>query len=320
MKIIKRIITCVCIAALCLTMCACGKASAAQSEKTATDEHITFTDDLGNEVSLAKPGRVAALIGSYADIWCLAGGKDTLVAAANDSWTSFDLGLSDDVINIGSSKEPSLEKLLASKPDFILASCNTAADLELQDTFIQAGIPAAFFDVEHIDDYMRMLKVCTDLTGCTENYEEYGVKVKAIVDEAVSRSDGSTPTVLCMRATGSSCKVKGSDGFLLGEMLKDMGCINVADSETSLLDELSLEGIIAADPDYIFVALQGSDPSDAMETLNNTLLSNPAWQQLGAVKNGNFYTMENSLYNIKPNARWGEAYEKLADILYPEAK
>ena len=116
-----------------------------------------------------------------------------------------------------------------------------------------------------------------------------------------------------------SCKVKGSRDFVLGEMLADLGCVNIADSEESLLEDLSLEAIIAAEPDYIFAVLQGSDPTDAMETLEQTLLQNPAWSELRAVREGRFYTLEHELYNLKPNARWGEAYEKLADILYPDA-
>ena len=125
--------------------------------------------------------------------------------------------------------------------------------------------------------------------------------------------------MLCIRATGVSCKVKGSRDFVLGEMLADLGCVNIADSEESLLEDLSLEAIIAAEPDYIFAVLQGSDPTDAMETLEQTLLQNPAWSELRAVREGRFYTLEHELYNLKPNARWGEAYEKLADILYPDA-
>ena len=55
-----------------------------------------------------------------------------------------------------------------------------------------------------------------------------------------------------------------------------------------------------------------------METLSTTLLENPAWRSLTAVQEGRFYTLEHELYNLKPNARWGEAYERLADILYPQ--
>ena len=295
-----------------------GTSSTAEAARPAgSAQVISLVDDLGRTVNVgAPPRRVAALIGSFADVWCLAGGQDSLVAAAHDAWTSFDLGLSDAVADLGAVKEPNLEVLLAARPDFILASCNTAANLELQGTFEQTGIPVAYFDVQHLDDYLNMLKICTDLTGCPENYETYGLAVQAQVEAAKGRQDGSSPTVLTIRATGSSCKVKGSSDFLLGEMLSDLGCVNVADREAALLENLSLESILAADPDYIFVVLQGSDAADAQETLEKTLLSNPAWNTLRAVQEGNFYTLEHSLYNLKPNARWGEAYEKLSDILY----
>ncbi len=309
------------LTALLLLLAGCGGSGAPGGESAAPapsgPEAVTFTDDLGREVSLARPARVAALIGSFADVWCLAGGRDTLAAAANDAWTSFDLELDEAVADLGAVKEPNLEVLLAAEPDFVIGSVSTAADLELEPALTQAGIPVAYFDVDGFEDYLRMLEICTRLTEKPENYTRYGTEVAARVEAAIARQDGSAPRVLCMRATGSSCKVKGSEGTVLGEMLAALGCVNVADSDASLLEELSLEAIIAADPDYIFAALQGADPSKALAALEAGLLSNPAWETLTAVKEGRFYTMEHALYNLKPNARWGEAYEKLADILYP---
>lgn len=280
-------------------------------------ETVSFTDDLGRELELARPQRVAALIGSFADIWCLAGGKDTLAAAAGDTWTNFDLGLDDSVANLGSVKDPSLEALLAAQPDLILASCNTTADVELLETFEATGIPAAYFEVDNFEDYLRMLEVCARLTGHPENYQTYGVQVKDQVERAAARQDGSAPKVLYIRAAASVIKVKGSEGSVLGEMLADLGCVNVADSDGSLLENLSIEGIIAADPDYIFAVYQGSDKEAAQAALEETLLNNPAWANLRAVRENRFHVLDHTLYNVKPNARWGEAYEKLADILYP---
>ena len=326
----KRLLCSLLCAALALSLASCAAPAGAGASSagpapgdssgavSSQGQSVTFTDDLGREVTLSSPKRVAALIGSFADVWCLAGGKDTLVAAADDSWTQFDLGLGEEVKNLGAVKTPSQEILLAADPDFVIGSTKTAADVELMDLMDELGIPAACFDISSYEDYLRMLDICTQLTGDTQAYEEHGAAVQEQIDAARARADGSAPTVLYVRATGSSCKVKNSENTVLGEMLADLGCVNIADSETSLLESLSMETILACDPEYIFVVLQGSDPTDAEITLQNALLSDPAWNSLTAVKEGRLYYMDQQLYNVKPHARWGEAYEKLADILYPE--
>ena len=280
-------------------------------------EALSFTDDLGRAVTLpARPQRVAALIGSFADIWCLAGGADTLVAAADDTFRKFELPISPDVINLGATKAISLEKLLLAEPELILASSHTALDVELEPVLAQLGLTAAYFEVSTFEDYLRMLSRCTELTGCPENYARYGEQVRAQVEAARARADGSRPTVLYIRATGTSCRVKGSEGSVLGEMLAALDCANIADSEKSLLETLSMEAILAADPEFIFLVEQSADPDDARRMLEKTLFADPAWQTLTAVREGRCFVMDPALYNLKPNARWGEAYEALADILY----
>ena len=301
-----------------LLLAGCGVDGTGSSGAEASAEGaVAFTDALGREVSVSEPQRVAALIGSFADVWCLAGGKDTLAAAAGDTWTQFDLDLPETVADLGAVKSPSIETLLAADPDFVIGSVNTAADIELMELMDELGIPAACFEVTSFDDYLEMLGICTRITGDAEAYRLHGEAVREQVEAARARADGSSPTVLYIRATGSSCKVKGSEGSVLGEMLADLGCENIADSETGLLESLSLETIVAADPDYIFAVLQG-EMEGAQTMLKGTLLDNPAWEGLTAVKEGRFYLMDQQLYNLKPNARWGEAYEGLADILYPE--
>lgn len=300
-----------CAAALALALAMLiGGAAAAQ-------ETMTLTDDLGRSVTIERqPQRVAALIGSFADIWCLAGGADSLAAAADDTFRKFDLPISAETINLGATKDISLEKLLAAQPQLVIASCSTAEQVALEPMLSQMGLNTVYFDVDSFEDYLRMLRVCTQITGCDENYARYGEAVQAQVDAARARADGSRPTVLYVRATGSSCRVKGSEGSVLGEMLHAMDCANIADSEESLLENLSIEAILEADPDFIFVVEQSADPDAAKAVLEKTLFSSPAWQTLTAVREGRVHVMDGSLFNLKPNSHWGEAYEQLAEILY----
>jgi iron complex transport system substrate-binding protein len=218
--------------------------------------------------------------------------------------------------------EPDVEQIIAANPDFIIASANTDADLELQETFENAGITTAYFSVASFDEYLNMLKICTDITGREDLYEKNGVEVadqiEAVRDRALKRLEAGTeaPTVLFLRASTSSIKAKGSNGTVGGEILADLGCINIADSDDSLLDDLSMEAIITANPDYIFITTQGTDTEAIEANIQETLLSNPAWSSLDAVNEGRYFMLEKELYNLKPNARWGEAYEKLEEIIY----
>ena len=272
----------------------------------------TFTDDLGRAVAVENPQRVACLTASFADVWCAAGGGDTLIAATNATWTYFDLPIRDDVVNLGGSKTLDLEALTACAPDLVLASAGTDRNVELEETLELLGMNTAYFSVNSFEDYLRMLKICTDLTGRPDLYEENGTAVAERVEAALKRPDGSAPSVLYIRATGSGCKVKNSEDSVLGEMLAALGCRNIADG--GALESLSMEAILAEDPDHIFVVMQ---TADAQPILESTLLSDPAWQSLTAVQAGRYHVMDSALYNLKPNARWGEAYEILADILYP---
>lgn len=300
---------------VCLVLAGCGKAPKAGG---AEGEIVRFTDDLGREVSIPRPNRVVALIASFADVWCLAGGAESLVGVTNAVWTYYDLPLREDVVNLGSAKQLNLEELIACQPELVLASCGTDRNVELEETFEKMGIPTAYFSVNSFEDYLRMLRICTELTGSVENYTSYGLDVQQTVERALARADGSRPSVLYIRATGSGCKVKGSSDTVLGQMLQNLDCRNIADGEHTLLEQLSLEAILREDPEYIFVVLQSADPQDAQMVLETTLLNHPAWQSLTAVQEGKYYVMDPNLYNLKPNGRWGEAYEKLADILYPE--
>lgn len=284
----------------------------------ATREQITFTDFLGRAVKVDKsPERVACLLGSFAEIWMLAGGD--VVAAADDAWQDFTLGLSENTVNIGGAHSPSLELILSSCPDFVIASASTASNVELMEALEKSGTPVAYFDIDCFENYLLMLDICTDITGRKELYKQNGIDIKEQIDDIKSEFsslmlDENQRKILILRASSSSVKAKGSEGTVLGEMLCDLGCVNIADSEKSLLENLSVEKVISEDPYRIFVVTMGNNENAAKENISKLIYENPAWSGLDAVKNGRLHFMEKRLFNIKPNVRWAEAYEKLTAI------
>ena len=278
---------------------------------------VTFTDALDRSVTVNKsPQRVAALLGSFADTWILSGGE--ICAAAEDAWDDYGLELKD-AVNLGGAHSPSLESLLSADPDFVIASASTKADVEMKETLENAGITVAYFDVDKFNDYLAMLKICTDITGRNDLYEQNGEKVKEEIEKI--KKDFSSAnlteekrTVLLLRTSASLLKAKGSEGTVLGEMLNDLNLINIADSDETLLENLSVESVIRQEPYRIFAVSMG-DEDAAKKNLSKTMEENPAWGKLDAVAQNRLHIMEKKLFNLKPNANWAKAYEELVEIL-----
>lgn len=304
---------------LCAVMCLLMLISPVMT--AGAEAGVAFTDDLGREVTVAEHGRTASLLGSFAEIWMLAGGE--IIAAPDDAWEDLKLDLPEEAVNLGDTKSLSLEKLFEADPDFILASVNTRQNVEWQAVLENTDIPTAYFDVNGFADYLRILDIFTDITGRKDLYEKNGLSVQGQIDAALERSrarleENEAPSVLVVMASASMLKVKRSEGSVLGEMLKELGCVNIADSEETLLENLSIERIYEADPDYIFFVQRGNDEEGMKEYVQKMLSDSPIWSILTAVKEEHVFFMEKNLYGLKPNHRWGEAYEKLEDILDDE--
>ena len=288
-------------------------ASLTTEEDTASG--FTFTDDLGREVTIASCERVVSLYGSYAEAWSLAGGN--LVGVTEDAIEERHMDLGEDVAEIGSIKTPSLEAILALDPDFVMLSADTASQVDLEAALTEANVPHAYFRQDTFEDYQNMMKLFTTMTGQEDRYEQYAGQLSEQIDQIRQLfADQEGPTVLLLRAFSTGAKAKGNDN-LAGVILEDLGADNLVDRYPSLLEDISIEEIISADPDFIFVTTMG-DEGEALAALENGLLKNPAWESLSAVQQDHYFVLPKDLFHYKPNARWAESYAYLAKLLNPD--
>lgn len=290
-------------------------------ESISTSNYYSFQDSLNNTVTLAaKPTRVVSLLGSYAEAWCLAGGEAELVGVTNDAIEERELKISEDTKMIGTVKDPNLELLLSLSPDFVILSEDIESHLQIAETLKKLNISYAFFDVENFDDYLSQLKVFTDLTEREDLYQKNGLDVEEHITSLLARvndTEVTQPSTLLIRAFSSGAKALSSE-HMVSYMLDDLGTLSVTAEHPSLLTELSMEEIILADPDFIFLITMG-DSEKAVEAFNESTANNPAWAGLSAVKNDRYIILPKDLFQYKPNDRWGESYEYLAKILYSES-
>lgn len=278
---------------------------------------VSITDSNGTQITLdTSAPRVVAAYGSFAEAWLLAGGE--LCGVTQDALEQRDLGLPEDIAVVGTVKEPNAEEIIALEPDLVLLASDITAQADIRDVLENAGLACAFFQVDTFADYAFMMEQLCAVTGREDLYEENVTQVGQQIEEAQANAalSSTRPNVLLIRAFSTGIKAK-TDDELAGAILKDLGAHNIADDHPSMLEDLSLEEVIAADPDYIFVTTMG-DEQKALDYLNGLIQQNPAWSELSAVKEDRYIVLPKDLFHYKPNNRWGESYQYLGEILYPE--
>ena len=279
---------------------------------------VTFTDALGQKITVDNPQRVVTLMGSFAEIWLLAGGGDTLVGTAVDTTDHRDLGIPEHVMSVGTYQSPNMEQILSLNPDLVILSSDTVrtgSHVALKDSLAAAGIPAAYFKVTHFEDYLDMLRICTQITGDAQAYEKNGAAVQAQIDQILSESamqDG--PSVLLMITYSGGIRPQGAD-TMTGRMLAQLGWRNILNDYPSLLKDFSIEKVIEIAPDYILVIPMGNDEEALKRNLEKSVESNPAWNGLSAVINDRYLLLPGEKFVYKPNARWAESYAYLSGLL-----
>lgn len=277
-------------------------------------EGVSFTDDLGRQVTLTLEDKVAACHASFADCWLLSGGQ--LTAVTSDAVEDHGLDVGNAHI-IGTAKTVNTEALTASGATVALLSADLTAHLELEQTLTDLGIKCIYFRVDDFEDYSRVMERLCSVTGRDDLYTENVTDVGKRIEDMLSRIPSDEQrSVLLMRAYSSGIKAK-SDDNLAGLILKEYGLKNLADSSPSMLEDMSLEHIVETDPDVIFVMTMGNEEA-ALGYLEDNIENNPAFKELSAVKNGNYYILPKDLFHYKPNERWDESYEYLAQKLYPQ--
>lgn len=318
---IKKIALCLLCLTFLLTGCAnAGGSSAGSAVSSSQPAPEPASSQPAQEASSspAEEIRVVSLYGSYAEAWLLAGGKEELVGVTQDALEERDLGLSQDVAVVGTVKEPNAEAIIALEPTLAILNADIAGQTEIKDVLENAGIECWEFQVDTFEDYDKMMRQFTQWTGRDDLYQENVTDIAQQIEDArmAAALSSNLPDVLLMRAFSTGIKAK-TDDELAGAILKDLNAHNIADDHPSMLEDLSLEEIIQADPDFIFVTTMG-DEEKALAYLDSLIETNPAWQELTAVKENRYIVLPKDLFHYKPNNRWGDSYEYLGKLLYPE--
>ncbi len=266
---------------------------------------ITVTDGRGQTVHLPRaPQRIVTLLPSLTESVCALDQCQRLVGV--DRYSNSPAFVRD-LPKVGGGLDPSIESIVALRPDLVLLAVSSRASARLE----ALGIPVVALEPKTHADVRRVLGQIAVLLGQPQAvadrlWREIDAGVLAAAQSLPANVRGARVYFEVSRGPYAA-----SESSFIGETLTRLGARNVVPGSLGPFPHLNPEFMVRADPDVILV---GNRSMLAMAAY-------PGWQNMRAVRENRVcvFGPEVSDVVVRPGPRMAEAARAMAQCLVDKA-
>jgi len=300
--------------ALCLLVCvivvaasmACRRAENCAQTDPATSREVV--DEAGRRVRVPlHPERIVSLAPNLTETVYAIGAGDRLVG--DTTYCDYPEAAKA-VAKVGDTLHPSLERIIALRPQLILVS--TASQLEtFTDQLQERCISVYVTDPHDLEAVFRSIKQLGELLDEPEHAGKLVEDLRARAT-AVEQTVIDQPRLkLFYQLSRAPLYTAGQESFVT-DLIRRAGGESVTASVAGAWPRYSDEAALAAHPEAIIMASE-----DAMGTASKTELAEPL-KHSPAAQSGRVYTINGNLLS-RPGPRLVDGLEEMAHALHPES-
>jgi iron complex transport system substrate-binding protein len=288
------------VAALALTLLTAGPAGA-----------LSVRDMLGREVTLpAPPARIVSLVPSVTEIVFSLGAQDRLVGRTD--FCDYPAAVRDKP-SVGGMVNPSLETLVALKPDLVVAT-NEGNREETVRQLERLRIPTYLVHANRVAETVDLIERVGALTGRQADVPRLtGEMLRRI--ETVRRAVAPFPRPRVLYVLWPDPLIVPGRASMLTELIDIAGGVSISAADGDAYPRFSLEAAVARAPEVIILADHSTGSSTAGRSAPEK------WQRLvsvPAIRAGRLHSADLSILH-RYGPRVPEGLEMLARMIHPEA-
>jgi iron complex transport system substrate-binding protein len=244
---------------------------------------VSVTDDSGTVIRLKAPAtRIISVAPHTTELLFAAGAGKAVVGVS--AYSDFPAAAKQ-IATVGSSAQLDLERIISLHPDLVVAwkSGNVARQIA---RLRQLGIPVFESEPRDFDTIATGIERLAKLAGSSEQGKTAATAFRQQLAALSQRYAARTPVRVFYQIWPSPLMTL-NHAHLVSQALKLCGAENVFGKLPQLVPTVSMEAVIAADPEVIFIS-EDSAKADTM------------WQrfaQLQAVKQKNIFSVNGTLMN-----------------------
>jgi iron complex transport system substrate-binding protein len=264
-------------------------------------------DEAGRRVRLPlKIERIVSLAPNLTEIVYAVGAGDRLVGRTR--YCDYPPEVKG-VAEIGDTMTPSIERIIALKPQVVLVS--TASQLEaFTKQLDQQRIAVYVTNARSLDEVLRSITTLGDLFGTRDRAEKLVADLRRRADTVAAAVGTTKPITVFYQVSNEPLYTIGRESYLT-DLVRRAGGVSVTSDVASAFPRFSDEAALAARPEAIILPTGGS-----MGTANSTVAA--PLKNSPAVLNNRVYKI-NEDHLQRPGPRLVDGLEEMARALHPEA-
>jgi iron complex transport system substrate-binding protein len=292
------------IAALFALTTSCSQPGNKTASTTETRE---VTDEAGRRVRVPLHiDRIVSLAPNLTEIVYAVGAGDRLVG--DTEYCDYPAE-ANSVAKIGDTMHPSVERIIALKPQIVLVS--TASQLEAFTKQLDQQQTAVYVtNPESLDDIFRSIQTLGDLFGEHDRATKLVADLRQRADAVEAATKQTKPVKVFYQLSGEPLYTIGRESYLT-DLVRRAGGVSATADVPGAFPRYSDEAALAAHPEAIILPTGGS-----MGTANATVAA--PLKNSPAVLSNRIYKI-NDDHLSRPGPRLIEGLEEMARALHPEA-
>ncbi|QTD43525.1 ABC transporter substrate-binding protein [Sporosarcina sp. Te-1] len=285
-----------------------------QTQGEEQDTHlfpVTFTDDVGREVTIEKdPETLISIQTSTTEILYALGAGDRLIGVSD--YCNYPTEALE-VQKVGG-QDMDAELIMTLQPDVVFATkyhFDNHEDILKQ--YEEAGIKVVVTgSATSFEDAYQTMRMLATATGTSDKAEEIikDMKDRRAVIEEKAKEITEPKKVWVEVSPGPDIFTTGTNTFM-HEMLQIIHATNAAEDHEGWV-KLTEEEIVALNPDVI-ITTYGYYVDNPAEGV----LARDGWQEVNAIKDNQVFDVDSDTVT-RPGPRLIEGVEQLAKLIYPE--
>jgi cobalamin transport system substrate-binding protein len=294
--------------ALAIAMITTGRASAQQNATADSDAGRVVIDGAGRRVTIPRQvNRIVTLAPNLTETVYALGLGDKLVGDTSECDTP---GAAKLKPHVGDVVDPSLEAIVALRPDVVLATTSINRP-ETVDALARLGIPVYTSDAQTVVQMLDSVQRIAEVAGAADEGTRLVARLRARLD-AIHTRLAEQPVQHVLFVIWDDPLITIGQNTFIEDALRWAGAESIVLSQQKW-PQLSMEEVLRLQPDYILYAAHEEKPAQTVEDLR----ARPIWRDLDAVEAG--HVLDVSEEALRPSPGLVHVIEELARELHPDA-